>query len=91
MKKILIIDTQGEAITPIYRSLLPGVKIRGVETDATRGTPCHEHGALCGWLSALPCIGAGIEIVYWGGVFEAAKGFFSRIGGLMRAAGQSEK
>ncbi|MFH0907185.1 MAG: S8/S53 family peptidase [bacterium] len=62
MKKILIIDTQGEEITPIYRSMLPGIALRGVETDATRGTPCHEHGALCGWLAAIPCIGAGLDV-----------------------------
>lgn len=61
MKKLLIIDTQGEAISEEYQALLPGAKLRGIEMETTRGTSCHEHGALCGWLSAIPLIGAGFE------------------------------
>ncbi len=61
MKKIMVIDTQGEQITDAYRALLPDISIRGYELKKTRGTPCHEHGALCGWLAAVPCQAARIE------------------------------
>ncbi|NCC50909.1 MAG: hypothetical protein EOM20_06790 [Spartobacteria bacterium] len=72
MKKILIIDTQGAEITPAYHALLPGVSMRGVEMDATRGTPCHSHGAWCGWLSAIPVLGAGMELeVVFVRIFDA--------------------
>lgn len=61
MRKILVIDTQGEAISAKYRALLPGIQLRGVEMDSTRGTPCHEHGGFCGWLAAIPAIASGVE------------------------------
>jgi hypothetical protein len=59
--KIMIIDTQGPAISEAYRALLPGLRIRGYEPDYVKGTPCHEHGALCGWLAAAPVLGAGMS------------------------------
>ena len=53
--KIMVIDTQGERILPEYRALLPEVSIRAwPELESTRSEPCHEHGALCGWLAAAP-------------------------------------
>ena len=61
MKKIMVIDTQGESIGDLYRLRLPGITLRGVEMDSTRGTPCHEHGAFCGWLAGIPAIAAGGE------------------------------
>ena len=66
VKKVMIIDSQGEQITDVYRSLLPGVAMRGVEQKITRGTECHPHGALCGWNAAIPLIGTGLpfEIIF---------------------------
>ena len=65
--KIAIVDTQGpNFIGAQYRALLPGVRISGFEPRAVRGTPCHAHGALCGWLAAAPVVAAGrdLELVF---------------------------
>lgn len=65
--KIAIVDTQGpNFIGEKYRALLPGVRISGFEPRSVRGTPCHEHGALCGWLAAAPVVAAGrdLELVF---------------------------
>lgn len=60
--KIAIIDTQGPGgITPAYRARLPGVAISGVEPESVAGTPCHAHGAMCGWLAALPLVDAAVD------------------------------
>lgn len=65
--KILVIDTQGpNGLSPAYRALLPGVKIRGRELAAVAGQPCTPHGAWCGWLAAAPRAAAGVatELVF---------------------------
>ncbi len=62
----MVIDTQGPIISPAYAALLPGIHLRGIEPEALRGTPCHPHGALCGWLAGAPLVGAKVaaEIVF---------------------------
>lgn len=73
--KILILDTQGEMITDAYRGLLPGVRLRGVEPESTRGSFCHPHGAFCGWLAALPLTTQpGKHEVVFGRIFDCAAG-----------------
>lgn len=58
-----MIDTQGpEGISQEYRKRLPGVAISGDEPDGVKGTPCHEHGSLCGWLAAIPRAAQGLPV-----------------------------
>lgn len=65
--RIVVIDTQGPGgICEQYRALLPGVRISGEEPAAVAGTPCHEHGGLCGWLAAFPraSLGLPVELIF---------------------------
>jgi len=55
---IAILDTQGPEVSSAYRELLPGVEVVGAEPESLRGRACHPHGAWCGWLAAVPSIGA---------------------------------
>jgi hypothetical protein len=66
MVKIMVIDSQGPALGNEYRALLHQVEMRGIEPPELRGKPCHPHGAFCGYLAALPLIGAGVkaEIIF---------------------------
>ncbi len=57
--KLLIVDTQGEQISEAFKKLLPGLELIGHEMAETRGTPCHEHGSFCGWLSGVPLVVVG--------------------------------
>lgn len=62
--KILIPDTQGSALSPAYRALLPNIRMRGIDhPDLVSTSP---HGAWCGWLAGAPLQARGVdaEIVF---------------------------
>jgi hypothetical protein len=62
--KLLIADTQGSALSPAYRALLPNLTLRGIDHPDLR--PHSPHGAWCGWLAGAPLQARGIaaEIVF---------------------------